>query len=154
MKLVDIAWAHKYYRTYEELLANPVLLDPPNFEFILESDTVRSFGRVGRLHAEEALKLKDMREHLYGHFSKRVPSYDQSRYPSIPLPQSTARPYRSAEEAAVSTIPGVIDRCYIDLAASEQEWQYIPDQKLEGNMIHVEAGKSIRNVTTAVHQAK
>ncbi len=143
MKLLDVVWAHKHYRTYEELLANPVLLDPPNFDFVLESDTVRNIGRVGRLYAEEAVKLRDMREHLYGHYSKRVPSYDQSRYPSTPLPHSTAQPYRSTDDVAGDAAE--LNSSYVDLPASEQVWQYVPDQKLEGIMIQVETSKSSRN---------
>lgn len=39
-----------------------------------------------------------MREEQFGKLSQKVPPVDISRYPSIPLPDSTARPYQKPSQ--------------------------------------------------------
>lgn len=92
--------------------------DVPDFEALLESDVFLNMSASGRIVGENAVKLKDMREHMFGQFSEVVPAVDSSRYPSVPLPASSARPWVSKEQANVKT-----------------EEIYVYGQKLRGTMI-------------------
>jgi hypothetical protein len=57
MKLVDIYWAHKYYRTREELEADPTYQHVPNLGWILKSESLKKAGLSARIASEDALKV-------------------------------------------------------------------------------------------------
>mmetsp|Transcript_310 Transcript_310/g.534 ORF Transcript_310/g.534 Transcript_310/m.534 type:complete len:97 (+) Transcript_310:3013-3303(+) len=79
-----------------------------------------------------------MREYRFGTFMEAVPSVDSSRYPSIPEPTSSARPYRHQREnehdSDAEEVPAgefgyeYLPRPYI-------KWQILTAQKLRGDMI-------------------
>lgn len=123
MKLVDVFWAHQYYKTHDELLQDidngvEETQEPPmpDFDAWLESDMFIKMGQSGRVVAEDQYKLKDMRERMYGKYSETIPRFDVSRYPSVPLPQSSATPLK-------------------EQAKEKEHWYHVPGQKLQGHMI-------------------
>jgi hypothetical protein len=122
MKLLDVYWAHNFYKTREELLQdidNGVLITEPSvpdFDAWLASDMVIKMGHSGRIVAEDQYKLKDMREQVYGNYCETIPMFDSSQYPSVPLPQSSAHPSKDKPE-------------------SKEHWYHVPGQKLAGHMI-------------------
>jgi hypothetical protein len=153
VKLIDILWIHKYYRTKEELLQDGIpetveamrediserqhILKP-----ILQADWVQAMVRKGRIVAEGNTKLKADREDRFGNWSERVPAFDTCRFPSIPLSSSFAQPYSSTgrppeEWSATGTETGEQNQegDYADLPAQNQRWSYLPGQYLEGDMI-------------------
>jgi hypothetical protein len=82
-----------YRYTSDMLLGANHKFDSTNLETILSSEALKKMVRRGRLAGEEAVKLKDMREHKFGKLSFQVPAVDTQRKPNIPLPSSTAQPY-------------------------------------------------------------
>lgn len=104
VKLLDMYWIRRYYRTKEDLLRDgiprteeemkediarrPNILDP-----ILKSSWVVQMSKSGRVVVENNVKLRDFRQQRYGKYSEAIPAVDTSRYPSIPLPASFAQPY-------------------------------------------------------------
>ncbi len=138
MKLVDILWVHSWYETKDELLDRIERGDcrkpcVPDFDSMLESDFFRKMVHSGRIVAETALKEKEMREKLFGPYSEAVPHYDNSRFPSVPLPQSSATPLECE---------GVKRRHDI--------LYHIPGQMLEGSLIQ----KRPRNDQVALDAAR
>jgi len=123
MKLVDVCWVLGWYKTSDEL-TNLVRAgveptpDLPDFEAMLDSEVFLKMSQSGRIVGENAVKLRDMREHVFGHFSEAIPAVDSSRFPSVPLPASSARPWKEKEEAQV-----------------KREIIHVPGQKLRGTMI-------------------
>jgi hypothetical protein len=124
MKIVDIKYFRPWYLTRDELLErirNRTVYeerDLPDFDRVFESETFGKMIRAGRVKAEELHKLRDMRTLLFGSYSEAIPCTDNSRYPSVPLPQSTA---------VRSELPpprGAAPRGY-----------HVPGQLLTGNMI-------------------
>ena len=123
LKLVDIFWVHSWYETDDELMervrsgdvSNHVL---PDLHAVLESETLAKMGHSGRIVAENAYKLKDMREKVYGYYSETIPKKDTSRFPSVPLPMSTAVPLDTRD------------------TVKEHYSYHVPGQRLSGNMIH------------------
>ena len=65
-----------------------------------------------------------MRQYLYGKYSVVVPDYDSSRFPSVPLPNSTARTFHARSKS----------NAYQYLSNIKKE--KIPGQRLRGRMIH------------------
>jgi len=82
----------------------------------------RSAARVRR---ENAAKLKAMKKYLFGKFIIRVPILKEDRYRDIPLPESTAKPYKPNPKAMS------------EVAMEEAGYNRIrrPGQHLEGDMI-------------------
>jgi hypothetical protein len=122
MKAVDVLYVHKWYKTKEELLSevdggNDAVTNLPDFDAIIESEIFLNMGKSGRIVAENNLKLKAMREKLFGKYSERIPASDSSRFPSVPLPESTAEPYQGKSWGA------------------PKFWYHVPGQRLTGNMI-------------------
>jgi hypothetical protein len=115
-------WVHSWYETKDELMerirkgddSGPTL---PDFDSLLESDTLLKLGHSGRVLAEESFKLKDMREELFGYYSETIPKADSSRYPSVPLQVSTAK----------VTLDNQV--------GEDHHWYHVPGQKLQGTMI-------------------
>jgi hypothetical protein len=122
MKLLDVYWAHTFYKTREELLQDidngVVITEPsvPDFDAWLASDMFIKMGHSGRIVAEDQYKLKDMREKVFGKYCETIPKFDSSRYPSVPLPQSSAQPSKAKPK-------------------SKEHWYHVPGQKLAGHMI-------------------
>ena len=122
MKLVDVCWVRHWYKTSDELTSlikagvEPEA-DLPDFETMLDSEVFLKMSQSGRIVCENAVKLRDMREHVFGHFSEVVPAVDSSRFPSVPLPASSARPWIEKD------------------APVDKEESHVPGQKLRGSMI-------------------
>jgi hypothetical protein len=124
MKFVDVYWVHGWYKTSDELLQlvlAGVEPDPdlPDFNSLLESDVFLKMSLAGRVIGENALKLKDMRAHVFGAYCEVIPAVDASRVPSVPLPSSSACPY---DPVAVPNSPPT-------------GHTYVVGQKLSGTMI-------------------
>jgi hypothetical protein len=122
MKAIDVLYVHKWYKTKEELLSevdggNDAVPSLPDFDAIIESEIFLNMGKSGRIVAENNLKLKAMREKMFGKYSERIPASDSSRFPSVPLPESTAEPYQGKSWGA------------------PKFWYHVPGQRLTGNMI-------------------
>ena len=126
MKLIDIFWVRKYYKTNEDLL-DDIIHDREGqdymflqfFDSIIEHDIFHSMRKSGRIVAEEVTKLKAMRESVHGMWSEHVPLTDNSPKFSFPLPQSSAKPYSSDDMAS----------------SSKLSWKFKPGNRLEGTMI-------------------
>ena len=122
MKVLDVMYVHKWYKTREELLeeiqqTGKVAIKLPDFDAMLNSEKLHKAGRNGRIVAEDAIKLRAMRETRFGKQGERVPSQDTSRVPSVPLSCSTAQPTKDVND--------IIQR----------EVTHVLGQKLHGNMI-------------------
>ena len=101
----------------------------PVFDSIIEHDLFRSMRKSGREVEEKAVKLKDMRERLHGTWSERVPWVDNSRRPSVPLPQSSATPWKEAEDRPPTK------RVDWNFSPRRVDWKFAPGKKLVGNMV-------------------
>lgn len=133
MKLVDIYWVHSWYETKDELLQrieNNDDSDPkiPDFDILLESNWLMKMAITGRITSEQSCKRKAMRNLIYGSYCEAVPKVDSSRYPSVPLPQSFAKPANLLESGGTSL--------------SGESRYHVPGQMLVG-------GYMIPNVATA-----
>jgi hypothetical protein len=124
MKLVDIKYFRPWYETKEELMESiqngrsdyePCL---PDLDSFLDSDTFCKLSAKGREKAEELVKLRDLRNLMFGAYSEAIPFSDTSRYPCVPLPKSTA------VRAPWVVPPHETSRGY-----------HIPGQHLAGNMV-------------------
>ena len=143
MKLVDIYWIHSWYKTSDELadLAQQGVQDPgpdlPNYNAVLQSGWLKDMAYNGRLVAEHALKLKDMRDYRFGRYSEFIPALDESQYPSIPLPQSTAEPFvpppTTRTSSSNSSRMGATQRAATAHMALPK--RLVVGQKLRGSMI-------------------
>jgi hypothetical protein len=80
---------------------------------------------TARINRENAKKLKAMKKHMFGKYIIRVPVLKEDRYRDLPLPESSAEPYR----------PG--PRPLSELAMEEVGYHKtrLPGQHLEGDMI-------------------
>jgi hypothetical protein len=136
-KLWDVLWIRKYYRTRDQLFQDGVpastnemkqdIANRPNILLLLlTGEFVGQLAESGRIVVENNVKLKDFREMMYGSFSEAIPSVDTTRFPSIPLPSSFAKPYCRSRD--LNTEGGSEDDTFIS-------WTYIPGQKLSGTMI-------------------
>jgi hypothetical protein len=140
MKLVDVHWVHDVYQTKEELqdlideayrdgtifdLEKKLVL--PDFDSLLASKIFLRMSHSGRVNAENLYQLKAMRSYLYGSFSEMIPIRDSSGLSSIPLPASSATPYKNMEnkQGLVSSDP----------VRGHQHWYHVPGQGLRGSMI-------------------
>lgn len=85
------------------------------FDSIVEHESLDKVRHAGRLVREDALKMKDMREKIFGKYSETIPMTENSRHASIPVSSSTARP--------------------VDTKTDNRVWTYAPGKKLEGHMI-------------------
>jgi hypothetical protein len=106
-------------RGENEIAATTVLLEPnlPDFKSMLDYDYFQQLARTGRMVKEADLKLRDMREHLFGPYCEYIPVTDNaSRCPSVPLPSSYAEPTCCNKKPSIAAY-------------------YVPGQKLTGNMI-------------------
>jgi hypothetical protein len=123
MKLLDVYAVHKWYKTADELVkivhsGKEPEPDLPDFEELLESEVFLNMSKSGRVIGENAVKLKHMREHIFGQYSEVNPAVDSSRFPSVPLPSSSARPWVGDDHTFVA-----------------KEETHIPGQHLFGSMI-------------------
>ena len=130
MKLFDVCVVKDYYRTRAELAADP-RIEEPDIDALFADAKYALLAKKVRVAAEDAIKLKDMREHRFGRYSQRTPAFDDSRFPSIPLPSSSARPFDpSGSDNGIE---------YSYLGKDECSFRYLPGQKLRGTMVHVRA---------------
>jgi hypothetical protein len=122
MKLVDIIWVHSWFETREELLerakeASDQTPRLPNLDSFLENEMIRKMAKKGRIVAENSYKKKDMRDRLYGSYCEIVPKADTSRYPSVPLPPSSAKPIQQ------------------NATHKQEPWYHIPGQLLDDSIL-------------------
>ena len=124
MKLADIMFVHKYYKTNEELfedIVNDRQADDyrflPLFDSIIQHNAFRTMREASRLRAEEVAKLQAMRENVHGMWSEQVPVGDNSPKFSFPLAKSSAKPFSSSD------------------IAPPFNCQFRPGNTLEGNML-------------------
>jgi len=129
MKIFDIYVVKDYYRTRAELAADPTI-EEPDIDALFADSKYTLLAKKVRIAAEDAIKLKDMREHRFGMYSQKTPAFDDSRFPSIPLPQSTARPFDPSGSEGIE---------YKYLGKDECSFNYLPGQKLRGTMVHIRA---------------
>jgi hypothetical protein len=135
MKLLDVWWIRRYYRTRDELLRDGVpettdamkedIASRPNIlEPLLQAKWLETMANRGRVVIEDNVKLRDFRKEVFGKYSENIPLFDFSRYPSIPLPTSYAR-------------PSVIASKDQGTAVSEEAtcWTSVCGQRLYGTMI-------------------
>lgn len=128
MKLVDIFYIMPYFPAPDRE-TDTLEVKEPNVEAFFESSTFKMLTKRVRIAQEEALKLKDMREYLFGRYMEAVPTFDESRYPNIPEPSSSAHTYRERDGSHCTKFG------YEYLPKSETKWVKIHDQKLEGDML-------------------
>jgi C2 domain len=130
MKLIDLQFFQSWFATKDVLLdriQNGTVDDyaqVPGFDCVFDDQLFRKLIHAGRVKVEDLHKLRDMRELLFGSYSEVIPYADDSRYPSVPLPQSSA--VRDASNAHTPTI------------ASSRGY-HVPGQLLSGTMIHSQA---------------
>jgi hypothetical protein len=136
MKLVDVWWVRKYYRTRDELLRHGVpettdemkedIASRPNIlEPLLQANWLETMANRGRIVIEENVKLRDFREKFFGKYSENLPLFDFSRYPNIPLSTSYARPSDIATNDKFNNAVSENSTC----------WTSVYGQKLHGEMI-------------------
>jgi hypothetical protein len=79
---------------------------------------------------EHTAKMKVMKKYMFGSFAMRIPILKQDRYPDVPLPESSAAPYKEKEFTLA------------ELAMEEAGYKRtrIPGQTLVGDMIPTIAG--------------
>jgi len=141
MTLVDRMYFRSWYATKEENLdrireGRMAMSDEPTLpdvDAILESETFWKVTKAGRIKAEELHKLRDMRRLTFGSYSDSLPSSDNSRYPSIPLPESTA----VCSEWIVPPSNNSGLRGY-----------HVPGQFMTGDMVHNQPGLALPADTT------
>jgi hypothetical protein len=130
IKLLDLLWIHKFYRTRDALVREGVpqtsqemkedIASRPNIlEPLLHLTALKKMSSLGRVVVEDSVKLRDFREVYFGSFSELIPLFDTSRFPSIPLPTSSALPCKKV----------------FDPDAEPVKWDYVAGQKLDGAMI-------------------
>lgn len=125
MKLFDFHhMQHRYGRIHQD---NDEIkeIKPINVDSFFESPEMKKLAKMVRVAAEDALKLKVMRQHLYGNFSEIIPSVDTSRFPSLPLQTSTAMSLEMHKKVAGYD------------CTKQSEIVNLPGQRLQGKMIHV-----------------
>jgi len=89
MKLVDIYYLSKIKPLTEEELHEKKEQDRQARQ--LETMTAVAGARIKR---EDQAKLKAMKKYMFGKFITRVPVLKEDRYRDLPLPESTAEPFR------------------------------------------------------------
>ena len=125
MKLVDVFYVSKLKPPTEEEIAAKKAAEK-------EKRKLATFEAAGkaRIKRENAKKLKAMKKYMFGKFIAKVPVLKEDRYRDLPLPSSSAVPYRP-KALALS-----------ELAMQEAGYHRtrLPGQHLVGDMIpHVEA---------------
>lgn len=137
MKLLDMLWIRKYYRTREELVRDGVpgtademkedIASRPNIlEPLLQANMLEAMANRGRVVIEENVKLRDFREEFFGKYSEKIPLVDASRYPSVPLPSSHAQPRAQSPKSKDEDVI---------VGPGPTNWTYAAGQKLHGSMI-------------------
>ena len=171
MKLLDIFVVHKWYKTSEELYAlvesGVEELEPnlPDFNKFLDNEFFAEKMHTGRLLKENAMKLKAMREHVFGEYSEFIPIFDDNgRYRNVPCPESSASPYVRPQTASVpehdSESTKSLTGKLVRFSGNNKEAAY--DEK-EALMTHVDKRQKIKFVKAqklfghmimSVHDAK
>mmetsp|Transcript_2409 Transcript_2409/g.4473 ORF Transcript_2409/g.4473 Transcript_2409/m.4473 type:complete len:552 (+) Transcript_2409:343-1998(+) len=128
MKLVDIFYVMPYFPAPDRE-TNKLEVKEPNVDALFECSTFKILTKRVRVAEEDALKLKDMREYLFGRYMEAIPTFDESRYPNVPEPSSSAHTYREPDGSHCTKFG------YEYLPKSETKWVMIHDQKLEGGMV-------------------
>lgn len=120
MKLVDIYyWTPMENMTEEEIKAQKEKTKSLKQKYLAEAI------EKARIERERAVKLKAMKQFLFGKFIMKVPVLKEDRWTDLPLPESSAVPY-SAKRLPLA-----------ELAMKEAGYHRIrvPGQHLEGDMI-------------------
>ena len=120
MKLVDIYYVREIESRTEEEIENQKLKERAQRR--LATTVAVSEARVKR---EDAAKLKAMKKHMFGKYITRVPILKEDRYRDMPLPESTATPFR----------PTPISLSELAMQEAGYHRTRLPGQHLIGNMI-------------------
>lgn len=137
MKLLDMLWIRKYYRTRDELVRDGVpgtademkedIESRPNIlEPLLQTNMLEAMANTGRVVIEDNVKLRDFRKEFFGRYSEKIPLVDASRYPSVPLPSSYAQPRAQSQWSKDKDVV---------VGPRRRNWTYAVGQKLHGSMI-------------------
>lgn len=120
MKLIDI-----YYWTPMESMSDEERLKKKQEARRVRKIFMKKQIEEARIARERAVKVKDMRSHLFGEYILKVPAVKEDRHWDVPLPESSATPYRP-EQLALA-----------ELAMKEAGYHRtrVPGQDLEGEMI-------------------
>ena len=89
MKLVDVFYVSKIKPETEEERVQRVQLERQQRKL-----ATTEAAKQARLVRENAAKMRAMKTVMFGRFASRVPIIKKDRYSDIPLPQSSAKPYK------------------------------------------------------------
>lgn len=120
MKLVDVFYVQKLKPLSEEELETKKEADRQKRKEA--TSVLRSEARIKR---ENASKLKAMKKYMFGKFITRVPVLKEDRYRDVPLPDSTAVPYR----------PELLPLSEVAMQEAGYNRKRVPGQHLVGDMI-------------------
>jgi hypothetical protein len=140
MKFMDVWWIRKYFRTRDDLLRDGVpettnkmkedIARRPNIlEPLLQANWLEIMANRGRVVIEDNVKLRDFREEFFGKYSEKIPLFDFSRYPSIPLPSSYARPSPIASKDQVKAVREE-STCWTSVCGQQLDGCMIPQQRI------------------------
>ena len=103
MKLVDIFYYSKLQSSLEDdkkaMLAN----------LAAQQEYAANLAMMARIQKEDAVKLRDLKQILYGNFMTKIPLFSTERFHDIPMHSSVATPYKKSEENATRDLPKRID---------------------------------------------
>ena len=113
---------------------NEIQVPELDFHPIFDSPHYKKLARKVKIAKEDAMKLKCMREFRFGEYIEEVPLFHNSLYPCIPLPTSTARPFRG-DSCCNSDGKDDTEFGYEYLPRHQVQWQTFSGQQLNGKMI-------------------
>lgn len=98
MKLVDIYYFQKLAELSEDEQREQI-----RQTLTTQLKTAQAYAAMARVERENAVKLKDVKEALYGKFVSKIPVISNTRFVDIPLHSSTATPYKAPENLPRAT---------------------------------------------------
>lgn len=120
MKLVDVYYVSKIKPLTEEEMQEKK--EKEHQARLLETMTAVAGARIKR---EDQAKLKAMKKYMFGRYITRVPVLKEDRYRDLPLPESTAEPFR----------PPPVPMSELAMADAGYKKIRLPGQHLVGVMI-------------------
>lgn len=120
MRLVDIYYVSKIKPLTEEEMQQKKEMER-NARLV---QTMTAVARA-RIRREDQAKLKAMKKYMFGKFITRVPVLKEDRYRDLPLPESTAQPFK----------PPPIAMAALAMADAGYKKIRLPGQHLVGDMI-------------------
>ena len=138
MKLVDILFIRQSSQEKADDVESTAVADTKKEGAKRSAGFERTQSEL-RLKQENEIKLKKMKDYMFGKFSAQIPIIKQDRYQDVPLPESRAIPYHIKE------------RTFAELAMEEAGYNRtrLPGQFLVGDMIP--RVSMIYRVSTSLH---